>query len=477
MHQFTQLRSLSVDSIRSEQTQNKILSELPQFQHLTHLNMTMLLFKLTETTLEHIINTVWSLPQLIHCHMKSIQWSLDFIPTVTSSTLKYLSLDGGSVGLSQLARFFTHTPHLKNLFVRIDGHSNNQVIFQSFSSMTTLKIHWLSGSENELINILASMPNLYQLKIETQYIGLNGSQWEQIISDHLPKLKKFHLSMKSSRFRGSSVQTLIENLLNSFRTVFWLDEHQWFVRCDWDLEHRYPFVHLYTWPYAFHNFSYYNSNGSKSTSLDDINIWPYRYVHSLSYNSLCTKYTSLSPARFPHPHHLKLFLPWDDHFWSIVPKLDQLTSLHISRYEDDAHSQIQTLLDRAPHLYSLTIDSWSDSNVIVPINLTSKSIRRLEFKDYFNDARSTALSRSSLGIQCEVLVINVVNRTNLLELVNTMPSLQALTFQYTDGTWKRNVHCSSSTKENHIEWLQQHLPSMCSVIQDTYTGCIRLWIR
>jgi hypothetical protein len=322
--------------------------------------------------------------------MKSIQWSLNDsdvnFPTVTSSTLEYLSLDGGAVRLSQMVLFFKYTPRLQNLSVRIQDSYYNQVLFQPVPSMTTLEIHWLDNPTDELIKLLIGCPNLYQLKIKTHWAHVDGHQWEQVIVNHLPKLKKFHLNMTFL------LRTQIENLLNSFRTAFWLLEHQWFVQSDWNLANPSNMVNLYTWPYAFRNFSYYNSIGSKSTSLDDSSTCSYSHVHSLSYNSSFSQYAPLSPVRFSNLRHLKLFLPWDDYFRSVVPKLDRLTSLHLSRYDDHAHSQIQTLLNRAPHIYSLIIDSCPDANV-VPIKITSQSIRRLEFKDYFDNARCIALSR------------------------------------------------------------------------------------
>jgi hypothetical protein len=53
------------------------------------------------------------------------------------------------------------------------------------------------------------------------------------ITDYLPKLKVFELIM-SIKFRQSSIkESEVDESLDSFRTLFWLVQNQWFVRCDW----------------------------------------------------------------------------------------------------------------------------------------------------------------------------------------------------------------------------------------------------
>ena len=49
-----------------------------------------------------------------------------------------------------------------------------------------------------MINMLKIMPNLSCLIIQTQRISFNGYQWEEIIEEYLPKLKKFRFLMQFS---------------------------------------------------------------------------------------------------------------------------------------------------------------------------------------------------------------------------------------------------------------------------------------
>jgi hypothetical protein len=68
----------------------------------------------------------------------------------------------------------------------------------------------------------------------------------------------------------------LDALLDSFRSAFWLEEHQWFVRCDWISSSISNFATLYTLPYAFEELLLTNKQWSKSTAwidneYDDVN--------------------------------------------------------------------------------------------------------------------------------------------------------------------------------------------------------------
>ncbi|CAF1365465.1 unnamed protein product [Rotaria sordida] len=55
---------------------------------------------------------------------------------------------------------------------------------------------------------------------------LNGDQWEKIILDNIPKLKVFRFQMFVSLNWIDNTEQQIDQLLNTFRTPFWLNEHQ-----------------------------------------------------------------------------------------------------------------------------------------------------------------------------------------------------------------------------------------------------------
>jgi hypothetical protein len=71
------------------------------------------------------------------------------------------------------------------------------------------------------------------------------------------------------------------------------------------------------------------------------------------------------------------------------------------------------------------------------------------------------LSRSPLGIHCEVLSIVVENRESIIELINMMSNLRALNVICRDDTL--NPLRSSSTTDELIKWLQLRLPATYTI--------------
>jgi hypothetical protein len=74
------------------------------------------------------------------------------------------------------------------------------------------------------------------------------------------------------------------------------------------------------------------------------------------------------------------------------------------------------------------------------MDLTSISIRQLDLQgstiDHewrcFDDEQCIQLTHSSLGIQCQTLLIKVKHRRRIPNLVNHMPHLQALSIRCDD---------------------------------------------
>jgi hypothetical protein len=152
-----------------------------------------------------------------------------------------------------------------------------------------------------------------------------------------------------------------------------------------------------------------------------------------------------------------------------------------SYYDDDDDSyliEIRDFFDRMPHLYSLTVN-YKLLLQLYRMQYTNTSIRQLDlqtYDKYFYSSQCISLIRSLLGDRCEVLLINIKERTTVLDLINTMPNLRALTFTCMDDTWKSNR--SLTTQDELVQWLQDRLLSTCSIIRVTNNNSsICLWIR
>ncbi|CAF1261568.1 unnamed protein product [Rotaria sordida] len=496
LRQFLQLQTLSLYYLCSYETTMKIIEELHHLPYLTHVNFINNHFLCDETDSENMINTIWSLPKLTHCHLNiNFHQNERLFPRLNtiSSSLEYLSIEKFNFDLSKLDHLFQHTPHIRYFHVRLFDHSFDQQLSCSMPLVIILKLI-IQTTLYQLVNLLQNLPNLCHLKVETLGIDLDGQQWEQIIINHLPKLKifqlKMHIKLEDDDDDDDDKQLKIDKLIASFQSPFWLDEHQWFVRCHCVEECCLNSIVLYTLPYAFGYFDPIVKISSKSTCPHENDYWSYNRVHSLIYRTPIARESALSKFSFPNVHRLCLSLPSNDHFWSVVITLDQLISLDLALHDDDdnsnnhVRSQLQVVLDRAPRLYSLASRSWSDSQMCL-IDNRSLSVRRLDLQGYdedwleerwFDDEYCAKLSCSSLGIQCEVLLIRVEHRTTIIDLVNRMTNLRALNIKCRDDTFNESNNRSSFTEDELVKWLKERLPSAWIIARHSIEF-VRMWIR
>jgi hypothetical protein len=68
-------------------------------------------------------------------------------------------------------------------------------------------------------------------------------------------------------------------ILDTFRTCFWLQDHQWFVRCYWKTQLERKFYCLYTLPYTFLWFAPGTNMRFKATFSHDDNYRSYDRVY------------------------------------------------------------------------------------------------------------------------------------------------------------------------------------------------------
>jgi hypothetical protein len=236
----------------------------------------------------------------------------------------------------------------------------------------------------------------------TWYQLIDGHQWEEIILHHLLQLKTLRLKMVEAFYHGENIQREADKLLDSFRSSFWIDEHQWFVRCiTWDRR-----IQLETLSSASDYYKDTNPNSWQSTDPHDTEQDFYKNIIDI-YDHWFFNQKMSSNIRLPNIRYLRIKLPINDQFWSIVSNLNQLKTLSISSHADTFRSQLQTLLDRAPHLATLKIRQ--DASLPLQMSLfkyTNAAVQRLNLSEcnhIFNEEECIALTHSSLGIQCEAL--------------------------------------------------------------------------
>ena len=470
---FYYLQSLSLDGIHSVTLLHQMLSQCQDLSYLTHVSLLQCHFQ-EQDDVSHLFVHVWKLPYLTHCRIESrfpyeVKFSDQMIIFIS---LKYLSMGNFCLHSDDLSHLFHCTPSLQSFHGVIQSHSDRVQWRASFPSIVSMKLS-LRKICHSIHSFLSKLPNLTRLILKIKDSYLNGYDWKQIIQNNCSKLTIFRLKMDFRFTRWTNAEEQLDILINSFRSSFWIEEHPWFVRCDWISTNLSNFGTLYTLPYAFKEFLVTNTTWSKSTgSIDD----EYDHVRTLTVINLRTNLSNNSPKcsyDFRNIQHLQLHLPLKDGCWSMIHSFNQLRSLDVVLMEKVSYRSLQILLDHSPYLTSLCLGNYNHLHIIH--QLTSISINRLDFltknryKRYFDHHQCDTLSDSSLGRQCRFLLIPLEHRMNIVQLIENMSHLQVLTCQCKDD--------DSSTNDDLILWLRNHLPATCSIRRDRLqTSTIRLWI-
>ncbi|CAF4151617.1 unnamed protein product [Adineta steineri] len=378
------------------------------------------------------------------------------IPMITDRILA-LHLSDSEWTPGQVDLFFSHIPSLRQL-----------------THLRSLSLSYLGSKE--ILNI----PNLHYLNIKISgYYYIDGRQWEDLIRDYLPKLRTFHLSIKNySYIVQSMTEEQIDELMNSFRTSFWIDERRWFVRCMSNED----CISFETVSNAFHYTDKKPPIVFKSTDSQDNIERLYTTMRTISDVTLFNQPIS-SKIYFPKLHSLSVKCPINDQYWSMISNLHDVSSLSLDFTTDFSQSKLQALLNRMPYLRTLTIHQ--KSLLPLPMSLFNctfpSSIHYLDLENcehYFNEKDCIRLTRSSLTSHCERLDIPVKNLQSIIILVCNMNNLCALRASFPDEQIYENRPSRICNDDEDIQWLIDHLPSTCAISRDA--SCfndIRIWIK
>ncbi|CAF0980332.1 unnamed protein product [Adineta steineri] len=419
----------------------KLLGDRHRLLRLCHISISECNMSIIPRDASYSINQIWNLPKLTYlglerCHLLEIDFSRLL---GMSSTIEHLSIQAGmGCSFNNIIQILQHTPSMRILSITVESEDENEQLPIMFTPITTLKLQFY-GTTRALNSFLQNMSNLHNLTIDMIDNYMNGHEWKQIIVEHLTKLKTLRFRMPIYGLNSHGIEKEIDELLDTFRTPFWLDEHQWYVRCDWYSDFTSSSGCLYTLPYTFDLFTGTAYKQSKWTCPEDTMYWIFDRVQKLTFRTSIKQPFDIHSIYLPNIHDIKTNLPLPDKLWSVIPTFNHLTSLSVSLSEGDTSFNLQTLLDQAPHLYTLMIEDENLSALRVVSRLTSVSIRQLVFipcllpdTHFFDDADCAAFARSSLARQCEVLEIHIRSRASVMNLIRTMINLRAMTIYVKD---------------------------------------------
>ncbi|CAF4823023.1 unnamed protein product [Rotaria sp. Silwood1] len=485
LDQFISLRSLSFHNVSSNELLIKIIL---QFCFLHHL----ICFRFLECYFEHYdishydtFKSLWSLPKLTHCVLDFRFQRNDriFLPTVVSQSIKYVSIPYINWQWNDFIELLENTPNILQLNIHLPDFINPKQLKSPVQFISALEI-LVSYSSSLLFNLLKNMPNLLCLIVKTTNIIIDGHQWKEIFVNYLRKLKIFRCFMCCGLTYNTDKEKTVDSLLDSYRNSYWIEDHQWFIRCQWSPNDTENQISLYTLP----DRSDYSIIQPSSCTIRTKSTCSFEYdydndnVPSMIHFAFKHTYMYL-----PYIRHLHLILPFTEILLSNLPQFDRLIHLQVGCFPfidgNMAVYQLQKLLDQSPYLYSLEILTWFPLFVQeIPLNLMSHSIRSLKFENtscsidktgisFFNDYKCFVLINSPIGIQCEFLSLIVEKRTNIIDLVNGLPNLRTLKVRSKDDQWK-----NQPINDELILWLRTRLS--CLINRDTrFTKFIRLWIR
>ena len=471
INHFIRLEYLKISLINSSQILIIITHALPYLSRLIYLNLSANpSCPQDKIDRKLLLNNVWNLPRLRSCHLncRNFDDSYTFSMTTQSVSIRYLHLSGFQLEYDDINTLLNHTPNLKHMNVHIfvsrrtDNYTPSVV---SSNKLSSLKISiCLREDYSLLFLLLKTLPNLRQLRIRIDSIQLNGYQLEQFIRNYLPNLKKFTFIIDKFLYDlAPDFQTTIEQLFASFQTPFWIDEHKWYVQCvKYD-----TYLYLYTLPSNMGNNRSELPDLWYSTKPNDRLEDFHTNISQIDCNKLFKRSLS-SSLRLSQIENLSTRLPLHEQFWSIIPNLDKLSSLGLILDATASASYMQTLFDCAPHVRSLSIQSLN-----MPIfTCTQSSIYILSFKNYrFCAEDCLKLAQSSLGQQCQRLLIELEHQQDILILIENMPNLRTLKVKFDESQDKNEI----------LQWLQHRLSktiyvSLVSNLMNKM-ATIQIWIR
>ncbi|CAF1463421.1 unnamed protein product [Adineta steineri] len=479
LHQFKTLRSLTFFHIIFDLKMEEFLfHDIHQLSCLTHLKFVDCRIESNynrhDTKSYNFIDQIWSHEKLIYCYLEHYF----ILPTVISSSIQYLYIKRGGWEYKNLITLMEKTPNLQYFSTLVTFStacdSSDEIDKTPPSSMNfsmkELKLIGIS-SPKLMINTLFRMPNLVHLNIESSFIYFDGNQWKDIIQNNLPKLKIFHLNMTYEYKNLKNKENQVDTILDTYRNSFWIDEHQWFMGCLWDNTKDSSWICLHSLPFSFRNyFEPKSQNNYRTKWINSSSNMKYSYnnIAYLNYNRSLFRKKNFLNMKFSNLQYLDIKLPYDNHLFLTCSKFDNLIVLRLNLSYNYSLFKLQALLDKLSRLITLEFQSWLTTEEIPPFNLTSKSVRRLnligrnELKQFhcFNRQQSIKLSKSPLGIQCQVLHIEVNDVLAIPELAFKMFNLRTLHVRYDKDP--RNQ------RPELIDWLQYHLPSTMIVRQRCY---------
>ncbi|CAF3164044.1 unnamed protein product [Rotaria sp. Silwood2] len=267
--------------------------------------------------------------------------------------------------LNNLLYHFPKLHHLSINYLAASRDENSETHATSLLKhlkYVSLKLHLIAFNKFEQI-VQTFFGDIEVLRISTQYdtAYLDAKRWEHLITSYMPNLRIFDIHHDGGVQRN---QLTYHDLINQFRSSFWI-ERDWFFahQHDW-LERLHSGVFDSTEPYRRKDFTFYwQLDKQICQSAQETNLNSVKHVY------ICSTKTNKNPANyFPNATELTIkhcLEKLDDLLVQtlnrIVP-LRQLTKLIIKDFHINFDKFIDVLYLR-PHLHTFKSDFLSLNSI------------------------------------------------------------------------------------------------------------------
>lgn len=245
--------------------------------------------------------------------------------------------------------------------------------------------------------LLSKMPNLRHFELDTEGSRdlIDGQQWELLVS---------HLTVFDFRIHlNGFITSSNEPILQSFRSLFWLEQKRWFVANDGSYIH-----HIFTIPrFVSSIVKYPYTNWPPSSTSSDFSFNPYIKTCYMSlFNPALHCFTNITSLVFDMNE-----ISTDSGFCAFVHRMNQLPLLHSVTFRD-----LSVL-----------------SNV--PNNVVFKKIRSLDVLD--TDTRANVRIPLNIDRLCTIfpclerLTMGLTSNNDFVSLIDRLPYLSIVKFELT----------------------------------------------
>ncbi|CAF0789611.1 unnamed protein product [Adineta ricciae] len=284
---YSTLQSLSLSGTDINQLKSFVF-ELQYFQQLKHLSLTLCQkfhdpysmpdsrFKLICFILLFKIKT-----------LKFLSWNVDLnffsgkdsILSGEKSTIEHYEFSG--MTFNDLNWLQLYTKNMKSLSVHNFTGSFDKIHRLSIETLITLKLYDIPQSVNIqlLFEQFLYLPQLIHLEFQSELYkesDIDGNHWKYLIENYIPHIKRFRFFFfVNSRI----VSQPYDNIIESFKTDFWLRDKKWFINCEFLEGYR---LFVYTLPCIKTELNYLVPYQRKSTSSSPTISIPLLYLDLVS---------------------------------------------------------------------------------------------------------------------------------------------------------------------------------------------------